>query len=120
PSKIVIYEGDNDIAAGESAKDILKEAKKLRRMIKKELPGVPVVFIPAKPSIARWELKEKYEVFNEKLKNYAEEEELTMFADVYSAMLDDSGMVYKHIFIEDNLHMNAEGYKIWQSVLAPY
>lgn len=120
PSKIFIYEGDNDLAAGEKPKNIIKEAKELRERIARELPDVPVVFISPKPSVARWEMKKQYEELNRRLKKYAEEEPLTMFADVWAAMLDENGKVYDHVFIEDNLHMNEEGYKIWQSVLAPY
>lgn len=120
PSKIFIYEGDNDLAGGKSPQEILKEAKKLRKEIRKELPGVPVVFIAAKPSIARKHLKEGYEELNTMLKEYAAKEKNTMFADVYAAMMDQNGEVYDHIFLEDNLHMNEQGYEIWQSVLAPY
>ena len=120
PLKIFIYEGDNDIASGESPKAIFKEAKQLREMIEKKFPEVPVVFISAKPSVARAHLKEGYEALNKKLKKYADSKKNTMFADVYTAMLDENGEVYKHIFLEDKLHMNKEGYKIWQDVLAPY
>lgn len=120
PSKIFIYEGDNDVAAGKKPKEIVKQAQKLRQMIARELPEVPVVFISPKPSVARWELKEQYEAVNERLKKYAAKTDKTMFADVWTAMLDEEGQVYDHIFLEDNLHMNSEGYEIWQSVLAPY
>jgi lysophospholipase L1-like esterase len=34
-------------------------------------------------------------------------------------MLDVNGQVFKDIFIEDNLHMNAKGYQIWQKIIAP-
>jgi lysophospholipase L1-like esterase len=120
PAKIFIYEGDNDIFLGENPKNILKEAKKVRKIIAKKLPGVPVVFISAKPSVARWKLKEQYESFNRGLKKYAKRAKLTGYADVWSPMLDQSGKVFTHIFREDGLHMNDEGYKIWQAVLKPY
>ena len=120
PSKIFIYEGDNDVAAGDSPETILKEAKELRERIARKLPGVPVVFISAKPSVKRWEMRETYKEVNQRLQQYAENTPLTMFADVWTAMLDENGVVYDHIFLEDNLHMNPEGYQIWQSVLAPY
>ena len=120
PSKIFIYEGDNDIAVGEKPKDVFKEAKELREEIAKALPGVPVVFISPKPSVARWELKEEYEELNKRLKKYADRTENTMYADVWSAMLNEEGVVYDHIFLEDNLHMKPEGYAIWKSVLEPY
>jgi lysophospholipase L1-like esterase len=35
-------------------------------------------------------------------------------------MLGADGMPRKDIFVEDNLHMNAEGYRIWQRILLPY
>lgn len=120
PSKIFIYEGDNDIASGDSPKKILKRAKKLRKQIRKALGDTPVVFISPKPSVARWELKDQYEEVNALLREYAEKEKNTAFADVWTPALDENGKVVEHIFLEDNLHMNAEGYKIWQEVLSPY
>lgn len=120
PSKIFIYEGDNDLAMGESTKKTLNRAKKLRKMIRKNLGDTPVVFISPKPSVARWELKEEYEELNAMLKEYAENEENTEFADVWNPALDENGKVLTDIFVQDNLHMNPKGYKIWQEVLAPY
>ena len=35
-------------------------------------------------------------------------------------MYDDEGTLRTNIYKEDNLHMNAEGYKLWTSVLRPY
>jgi lysophospholipase L1-like esterase len=120
PAKIFIYEGDNDIATGENVKAILKESKKVRKIIAKKLPGVPVVFISVKPSIARWKFKDRYETLNAGLKKYAKRARHTEYADVWSPMLDRSGNVLTHIFLEDGLHMNDAGYKIWQAVLTPY
>ena len=120
PSKIFIYEGDNDLAAGETVESILKEAKKLREEIKSRLPGTTVIFISPKPSLSRWELKEKYEDLNKGLREYSQTTPQTQFADVWTAMLNDNGEVLEHVFLEDGLHMNSEGYQIWQSVLRPY
>jgi len=44
----------------------------------------------------------------------------TEFADVWSPMLDNRGVVLKHIFGSDSLHMNKEGYVIWESALRPF
>jgi lysophospholipase L1-like esterase len=121
PSKIFIYEGDNDLAAGDSPKSVLKKAKKLRKMIAKNLGrDIPAIFIAPKPSVARWNLKTEYEILNAMLKKYADKKANTEFADVWTPALDENGEVYKHIFLEDNLHMNADGYAIWKQVLQPY
>ena len=120
PSKIFIYEGDNDLAAGESLESIMSEAKRLREEIRRELPNTSVIFIAAKPSLSRWHLKEKYEALNKALKEYAEETEKTEFADVWTAMMGSDGKVREDLFLEDDLHMNEKGYEIWKKVLLPY
>lgn len=120
PAKIFIYEGDNDIAAGEKIKDILAEAKQLRQMIAENLPGVPVAFISPKPAVARWEFKRQYEKLNKRLKKYAAKTPKTEYIDVWCPALDEEGKVYTHIFLDDSLHMNSAGYEIWTREIAPY
>ena len=120
PSKIFIYEGDNDIAHGERPGKVYKTAKEIRKIIEEKLPGTPVAFISVKPSIRRWEFEKNYRKLNTKLEKYANKDTNTEFIDVWQPSLDDNGEVFTHIFLEDNLHMNAEGYKIWQSVIQPY
>jgi lysophospholipase L1-like esterase len=34
-------------------------------------------------------------------------------------MLDSHGKPKKELFVEDNLHMNAKGYAIWQKLIQP-
>lgn len=41
------------------------------------------------------------------------------FIDVWEAMLDTDRRPKPDIFIEDNLHMNAKGYKIWAPIIEP-
>ncbi|MGB3850774.1 MAG: SGNH/GDSL hydrolase family protein [Tunicatimonas sp.] len=120
PSKIFIYEGDNDLASGESPQQIMDEAKQLRARIRKALGNTPVVFISPKPSVARWELKDQYEALNAQLEAYASREKDTEFADVWTPALDENGRVLTSIFVADSLHLNAAGYRIWQKALAPY
>lgn len=118
PSKVFIYEGDNDLNAGKSPEQILAEAEKLLTLLRTELPaGVKVIFISAKPSVARWHLKEKYEVFNQQLKQWTVTKKNVSFADVWTPMLDSKGIVFNDIFKEDNLHMNRKGYDIWKGVI---
>jgi lysophospholipase L1-like esterase len=121
PKKVFVYEGDNDVSAGDSPKSILKEAKRLRKMIAKNLgKEVVVIFISPKPSVARWNLKTTYEETNALLAKYATKEKNTEYADVWTPALDENGKVFEHIFQKDNLHMNKEGYEIWKKALLPY
>ncbi|MCP9237002.1 GDSL-type esterase/lipase family protein [Lewinella sp. JB7] len=120
PGVVFVYEGDNDIAAGDSPKQVLKQAKELRKMIGKHVgKDVPVVFISPKPSVARWNLKEEYEDANARLRAYAEKTDHTYYADVWTPALRADGQVRDDIFIGDNLHMNDAGYDIWRAVIGP-
>lgn len=120
PGIVFVYEGDNDLAQGDSPKQVLKSAKKLRKMIAKALgKDVPVVFISPKPSLARWELKTAYETTNSLLKAFTEKKAHTYFADVWTPSLKANGEVMDDIFVSDNLHMNAKGYDIWAAVIRP-
>ncbi|GJM30045.1 MAG: hypothetical protein DHS20C17_26800 [Cyclobacteriaceae bacterium] len=120
PSKIFIYEGDNDISSGKKPKDILNQAKQVRQNIASKLPGVPVYFIAAKPSVARWKLRKKYQQLNSLLAVYAGNTPNTGFVNVWQPALDDNGEVKTDIFLEDNLHMNEKGYAIWTKAIEPF
>lgn len=120
PARIFIYEGDNDVASNVDTETIISQAKSLREKIADAFPSVVVVFIAAKPSVARWPMKDKYIAVNKALKEYAEQEKLTAFADVWTPMLDEKGVVLTDVFLKDNLHMKANGYEIWRKVLEPF
>ena len=46
-------------------------------------------------------------------------EQKTKFIDVFPEMLGPDGLPKPDIFVEDRLHMNAEGYKLWTGIIAP-
>lgn len=120
PEILFVYEGDNDVAGNKNPGEIMEDAKKLHQMIREDFPEVKIVFIAPKPSIARWNLKEQYERVNQKLERFANQKKNTEFADVWNAMLDENGLVFQDVFLEDNLHMNKKGYDIWEEVLNDY
>lgn len=118
PKQVFIYEGDNDVNSGKSGLQILADMSKLVNNLLEE--GIEnIVIIAPKPSVARWELKEKYEKVNASFKAMADLSPNIHFADVWTPMLNADGMVKKDIFLEDNLHMNKKGYDIWIKVIGP-
>ena len=120
PKQVFIYEGDNDISFGRTTQEILSTADSILHRIRRKLPDTEIICISAKPSLARWNLKEKYETFNRKLEAWTKERKQVRYADVWSFMLDSEGNVRKDIFIVDGLHLNEKGYSIWTRVLAKY
>jgi len=119
PTKVLIYEGDNDISAGKTSAEIMTTTKEVVHTLKNEIPQVEIYFISPKPSLARWTLKEKYIDLNAKLKTYCELTSKVTFIDVWTPMLNEEGSPIEDIFIEDGLHMNEKGYRIWSDTVGP-
>ncbi len=119
PKQIVIYCGENDLAASDTVtgKMVYSRFVQLFEKIRLKLPGISVVFISLKPSPSRWYLKDKMAAANSLIKRYLLTKKKTSFVNVYSKMLDADGTPMKDIFLEDELHMNAKGYIIWQKLL---
>lgn len=119
--QIFIYEGDNDIADGKSSEQILATTDSVLKLIRSKVSKrVRVVFITPKPSIARWHLKDQYVTYNSALKNWTNKRKRVQCADVWTPMLDSTGIVRQDIFIEDGLHLNKKGYDIWAGVISKY
>lgn len=120
PCQVFIYEGDNDISAGKSKEQIIADAEKVIAKIWAANPDTEIVLISPKPSVARWNLKEQYLALNKSLASRARSEAKLKFVDVWTPVLDENGIVRSDIFLEDNLHMNAKGYEVWEETIRPY
>jgi lysophospholipase L1-like esterase len=117
PVKVFIYEGDNDIAAGKGPEEILAGAAKLTDLIRKELPKTKIIFISAKPSIARWSMKNDFIRYNRLLEEFTKTRKRVYFLDTWNIMLDEKGNPRNDIWLEDGLHMNRKGYDIWRDAV---
>ncbi len=117
PDIVLIYEGDNDIAAEKSSLEIIKATKEVIHKIKASLPQTEVFLISPKPSLARWELAEKYLELNKELEALCKETDLVSYIDVWFPMLNQKGLPMEDIFVSDGLHMNEKGYQIWTDAM---
>jgi lysophospholipase L1-like esterase len=122
PKQIVIYCGENDVASSDSVtgKIVLERFQQLFTDIRKVYPKVPIAFISLKPCPSRWQMKDRMIAANILVKKYLRHKKHTSFINVWDSMLAADGKPIPGIFIEDNLHMNAEGYAIWQKIIEPY
>jgi hypothetical protein len=60
PSRVFIYEGDNDIWAGIEVADILTSLDNIVNRLQLINPKMEIFLIGAKPSPSRWEKKQNY------------------------------------------------------------
>lgn len=120
PRKIVLYVGENDVDAKQTAENILEDFKTFVALRNKNLPDTPLVFISLKPSILRWQMWPEMNKANEMVKAEIKKHKRIQFADLASKMLGANGKPLPDIYVADNLHMNANGYKIWKKNLLPF
>ena len=120
PKIIVLYEGDNDISAGKSADQVTHDFQSLVGLVHAKLPETKVVFISIKPSPKRWELYSKMKQANDQIQSLTEKDDRLDFVDVSREMIGDDGLPIQSLFVEDGLHLNAEGYQRWANLVRPH
>jgi len=119
PGQIILYAGENDIASGQSARQVYDRFVTLFAHVRKALPKTPFVFISIKPSPSRRQYQAAVVEANRLIKAYLAKKRRTVFVDVYSPMLDARGNMLGELFKSDSLHMNGKGYDIWAQKLRP-
>lgn len=119
--QIIIYCGENDIAASDTVKAtlVLERFKTLFGLIRDSLPKTPIWFISIKPSPSRWKLEPVILEANELIKSFLKKQKRTGYIDIHQDMLLADGSVDGSLFVSDKLHMNPKGYAIWQKKMAP-
>jgi lysophospholipase L1-like esterase len=111
PRAIVFYAGENDIAEGKPVQRVLDDFAEFLRKKTDLLGPAPVYFISLKPSKFRlWQLPIQNAV-NKGVQLCAKRRMDLHLVDVASLMLHDGKP--KDVFVDDDLHMNAQGYAIW-------
>jgi lysophospholipase L1-like esterase len=116
PSKILLYEGDNDIAGGHPVEQVVGTYIEFIDRVHAALPDTMIYIIAIKPSPSRANVWPQMQQANALLKAACDLDERLVFVDVATAMLDESGTVREDIFLNDRLHMNRTGYVIWRDV----
>ena len=122
PKQVIIYCGENDLASSDtvSAKTVATRFYKLFALIRKKFPKAQVTYVSMKPSPSRSFLLPKMISGNEMIKKFLASRKRTAYIDVYKEMIDDEGKPRTDIFLDDNLHMNRDGYAIWIKSIQPY
>lgn len=120
PRTIVLYAGDNDIAAGHSPEQVLADYETFARLVHGALPSTRLVFVSIKPSPSRWELADRMREANALIARAIAGDSLATYVDVFTPMLGPSGRPRPELFRADSLHMTPAGYALWRERLAPF
>jgi lysophospholipase L1-like esterase len=120
PRTVLVYAGDNDLAAGTSPQEVLRRFVAFVEGVHRDLPDTDIAYISIKPSPSRSTLLTRIRETNALIRDYADAEGRVDFIDVYTPMLDASGKPRGELFRADALHLNADGYALWKRVIAQY
>jgi len=120
PSRVFIYEGDNDLWSDVPTADIMTSMDNIVSRLQLVNPTIEIFLIGAKPSPSRWDKKENYMIFNEMLKQYCQAKEGVNFVDTWKPLTDQDGNPRPELYIDDQLHLNEDGYKIWAEIFKPF
>ena len=118
PKTIVLYAGDNDIAAGATPEQVLADFKVFVEKVHDALPETRIHFISIKASIARWALVDKIRAANRLVSAYAKEHSKRLaYIDIFTPMLGNDGKPRAELLVEDGLHLTPAGYELWTSIV---
>lgn len=120
PRLVVVYAGDNDLAEGATPADVEKSFATLVEGVRAALPETRIAYLSIKPSPLRASLMPAIRETNERISAYSASVANLDFIDIYSKMLDTAGQPRPELFLGDKLHLNAEGYAVWQKEIAAH
>jgi lysophospholipase L1-like esterase len=120
PSTVLVYAGDNDLAAGTTPQEVLHRFAAFVEGVHRELPDTRIAYISIKPSPLRIGLMPQIRQTNALIRDYADGLDKVAFIDVYTPMLDNAGRPRAELFRADSLHLNADGYALWKRVIGPH
>lgn len=120
PKVVVLYEGDNDIAAGVKVEQILAEYQTFIADLHAKCPDAKLVILSAKPSGSREQFRPQTDALDAALAKLAgEHADWISYFDGVPLVTDASGKPRDELFRADRLHMNEQGYELWSKALAP-
>ncbi len=121
PRTIVLYAGDNDIAAGRTPENVTDDFRRFVGAVRSKLPKTRILFLSIKPSLARWHLWAAMQQANGTIRDViaADEKKTLVYVDCGTILLSPDGTPRKDFYMEDGLHLSAAGYAAWNGILKP-
>ena len=128
PKKLFLMIGTNDLAVGIAPEEVAANVEKLLDRFAEESPWTKIyvqsilpvngVDTKAKPK-NHWKKGAEIIETNKLLETLCEGRKNVMYVDVYSALVDEKGMLDKQ-YTNDGLHLMGEGYLAWKTVIEKF
>jgi lysophospholipase L1-like esterase len=118
PAKIVVYEGDNDIARGDSPEQVFAGFREFVTKVRAAQPGARIYFLAIKPSPSRWHLSPQQREANRLIERYCARHKNLKFVNIWPATLNGEGKPDPKFYKADQLHLNNDGYSRWVPIIS--
>jgi len=123
PRMIVLYAGGNDIHNGMTPQEVEKDFERFVTGVHPALPRTRIVYVSINPSVARWAEEDRELEANRLIAEYIRENDGKLgklsYLDSHAKLLSPEGKPRPEILRADGLHLNADGYVLWTSILKP-
>ena len=90
------------------------------KQVRKIAPNTPIFLIEITPTQSRWNIWDKTVKANQLMKAYCESKDNLYFIPTSEKFLNENNLPRTELFIEDQLHLNREGYKLWAEIITTY
>lgn len=110
----------NDISGSpkdSTPKEVLRLFKLYVKQVRAKYPNIPIMQIAVTPTQSRWDYWEKINEVNELIEAYCQKTDNLYFIDTVPTYLDAKGQPKPEWFVEDQLHLNQEGYTVWNRII---
>ena len=97
--------------------EVLKLFKYFVDQVRAKHPKIPIMQIAITPTKSRWKVWPEIKEVNRLIKAYCEKTENLYFIDTVPEFLDENGEPKPECFVEDQLHLNAKGYEVWNGII---
>lgn len=115
PKAIFFYVG-NDIVAGDRDKtplQVLELFKYVVGVVRQKYPTIPITWFAISPSEKRWAVWDKVQEANSLIQGYCASQPGLFFVSATDKFLGKDGKPITRLYLDDKLHYNEEGYKVW-------
>lgn len=125
PKAILIFVA-NDITGSNGLTNFVsdlspKEVKRLFKLNYKLIRGIhkhiPIFLIETTPTQKRWKVWSEILNSNKKLESFCKKEPNLYYISTRDKFIGVDGLPIKSLFLNDELHLNTDGYKLWSNII---
>jgi hypothetical protein len=119
PRMIIFRAGGNDLWAGKTPEQVFADFQEFVAVVHAKLPETEIVFISWNPTPSRWKQHEQEKALNRLVENFARQTPHLKYIETYDLPLGADGRPNPELFVADQLHFNADGYKLLADRVRP-